>query len=322
MELSEIYAPVQEDLVAVQAELQSVGQVENPWLSELLEYSLKGGGKRIRPILSLLSAKSYNYNIDRLMPLAMAVELMHLATLVHDDTIDNSTVRWGRPTINKLWGTEQAVLLGDYLFAQSGELVARTDNLHVIKLLPHTLMIITSGEIAQSHSAFNLEQTREHYLHRIASKTAALFILATESGAVLSDAPEEGIRIMRDYGHNLGIAFQIVDDILDFIGTEEEMGKPVGSDLSQGTLTLPAMLLLERYPGEDNPVKRLFQAGSGEQYISQAIEQIRNSPIIEDCFQTAAGYCDRACQRLDRLPDTEARKSLYELADFIINRRV
>ena len=127
---------------------------------------------------------------------------------------------------------------------------------------------------------------------------------------------------MRDYGHNLGIAFQIVDDILDFIGTEEEMGKPVGSDLSQGTLTLPAMLLLERYPDEDNPVKQLFQTGSGEQYISQAIEQIRNSPIIDECFEVAAGYCNRACQRLDRLPDTEARKSLYELADFIIGRRV
>jgi len=254
--------------------------------------------------------------------MAMAVELMHLATLVHDDTIDNSAVRWGRPPINKLWGTEQAVLLGDYLFAQAGELVAKTDNLPVIKLLPHTLMIITSGEIAQSHSAFNLEQTREHYMHRIASKTAALFILATESGAILSDASEEAVRIMRDYGHNLGIAFQIVDDILDFIGTEEEMGKPVGSDLSQGTLTLPAMLLLEQYPGEDNPVRQLFEAGSGEHYISQAIEQVRNSPIIQECFEVAAGYCDRACQRLERLPDTEARKSLYELADFIINRRV
>ena len=322
MELSEIYAPVQEDLTAVELEMKSVSQVENPLLSELLEYSLKGGGKKIRPILSLLSAKSYDYDIDRLMPLAMAVELMHLATLVHDDTIDNSAVRWGRPTINKLWGTEQAVLLGDYLFAQSGELVAMTDNLHVIKLLPHTLMIITSGEIAQSQSAFNLEQTREHYLHRIASKTAALFILATESGAVLSNAPEEVIMIMRDYGYNLGIAFQIVDDILDFISTEEEMGKPVGSDLSHGTLTLPAMLLLERYPGEDNPVRQLFKARSGKQYVSQAIEQIRNSSIIEDCFQTASGYRDRACQRLDRLPDTEARKSLYELADFIINRRV
>jgi len=321
LKLSEIYQPVQEDLAAVEAELKLVGQVENPWLSELLEYSLMGGGKRIRPILTLLSARSYNYRIDRLMPLAMAVELMHLATLVHDDTIDNSAVRWNRPTINKLWGTEQAVLLGDYLFAQSGALVAKTENLPVIKLLPHTLMIITSGEIAQSHSAFNLEQTREHYLHRIASKTAALFILATESGAILSDAPEEGVRIMRDYGHNLGIAFQIVDDILDFIGTEEEMGKPVGSDLSQGTLTLPAMLLLERYPDEDNPVKRLFQTGSGEQYISKAIEQVRNSPIIEECFEVAAKYCDRARQRLDRLPNTEARKTLYELADFIINRR-
>ncbi|HEY42043.1 MAG TPA: polyprenyl synthetase family protein [Dehalococcoidia bacterium] len=322
MKLSDIYQPVQEDLASVEAELKLVSQVENPWLSELLEYSLKGGGKRIRPILTLLSARSYNYDIDTLMPMAMAVELMHLATLVHDDTIDNSAVRWGRPTINKLWGTEQAVLLGDYLFAQAGELVAKTDNLAVIKLLPHTLMIITSGEIAQSRSAFNLEQTREHYLHRIASKTAALFILATESGAILSDAPKEGVRIMIDYGRNLGIAFQIVDDILDFIGTEEEMGKPVGSDLSQGTLTLPAMLLLERYPGEDNPVKQLFQARGGSQYVSQAIEQARNSPIIEECFRVAAGYCDHACQRLDRLPDTEARRSLYELADFIINRRV
>ncbi len=322
MKLTDIYQPVEEDLAAVQAELQLISQVENPWLNNLLEYSLKGGGKKIRPILTLLSGKPYNYSIDRLMPMAMAVELMHMATLVHDDTIDNSTVRWGRPTINKLWGTEQAVLLGDYLFAQAGELVGRTDNLYVIKLLSRTLMIITSGEIAQSHSAFNLDQTREHYLHRIASKTAALFILSTESGAILCGAPEEGAKIMREYGRNLGIAFQIVDDILDFIGTEEEMGKPVGSDLSQGTLTLPAMLLLERSPGEDNPVRKLFQARGGNQYITQAIEQVRNSPIIEECFKVATEYCDRACQQLERLPDSESRSSLYGLAEFIINRRV
>ena len=322
MKLTDIYQPVEEDLAAVQAELQLISQVENPWLNNLLEYSLKGGGKKIRPILTLLSGKPYSYSIDKLMPMAMAVELMHMATLVHDDTIDNSTVRWGRPTINKLWGTEQAVLLGDYLFAQAGELVGRTDNLYVIKLLSRTLMIITSGEIAQSHSAFNLDQTREHYLHRIASKTAALFILATESGAILCGAPNDGAKTMREYGRNLGIAFQIVDDILDFIGTEEEMGKPVGSDLSQGTLTLPAMLLLERFPGEDNPVRKLFQAEGGSQYITQAIEQVRNSPIIEECFKLAAEYCDRACQQLKRLPDSESRRSLYELAEFIINRRV
>jgi octaprenyl-diphosphate synthase len=321
LELSEIYKPVQEDLAAVQAELKTICQVENPYLTELLEYSLIGGGKKIRPILALLSAKSYNYDIETLMPIAMAVELLHLATLMHDDTIDNSAMRWGRPTVNKLWGTEQAVLLGDYLFAQTGELVARTDNLRVIKLLPLTLMIITSGEIAQSQSAFKLKQARKNYLHRIASKTAALFVMATESGAILSEAPEEGIEIMREYGHNLGIAFQIVDDILDFIGTEEEMGKPVGSDLSQGTLTLPAMLLLEHYPGEDNPVRRLFHGRGGQKYISQAIEQVRNSPIIEKCFEIATDYRNRACQRLEQLPDTEARRSLRELADFIISRR-
>jgi len=321
LELSEIYKPVQEDLAAVQAELKTICQVENPYLGELLEYSLIGGGKRIRPILALLSAKPYNYDLDILMPIAMAVELMHLATLMHDDTIDNSDVRWGRPTVNKLWGTEQAVLLGDYLFAQTGELVARTNNLRVIKLLPLTLMIITSGEIAQSQSAFKLRQARNNYLHRIASKTAALFVMATESGAILSEAPEEGIEIMREYGHNLGIAFQIVDDILDFIGTEEEMGKPVGSDLSQGTLTLPAMLLLERYPGEDNPVRQLFHAKGGQKYVSQAIEQVRNSLIIEECFKIATDYRNRACRRLDQLPNTEARQSLCDLANFIINRR-
>lgn len=321
MELSEIYKPVQEDLAAVQEELKSICQVENPYLEELLEYSLKGGGKRIRPILALLSAKSYNYDIDTLMPIAMAVELMHLATLMHDDTIDNSTMRWGRPTVNALWSTEQAILLGDYLFAQTGELVARTNNLRVIKLLPLTLMIITSGEIAQSRSAFELEQARKNYLYRIASKTAALFVMATESGAILSEAPEEGIEIMREYGYNLGITFQIVDDILDFIGTEEEMGKPVGSDLSQGTLTLPAMLLLEHYPGEDNPVRQLFSTKDSQKYISQAIEQVRNSSIIEECFEVATDYRNHACQRLEKLPSSEARQSLYELADFIVNRR-
>lgn len=320
MDLSGIYRPVREHLAVVEAKLKTVGQVEADGLSELLDYSLRGGGKRVRPILALLSGKLYRYDVNRLMPMAMAVELMHLATLVHDDIIDNSPVRWGRPTVNKLWGIDQAVLLGDYLFAQAGELIATTDNLRVIKLLPKTLMVISSGEIAQSRSAFNLEQTRQHYLQRIISKTASLFTLATESGAILSDAPEHAIEILREYGHNLGIAFQIVDDILDFIGDEEELGKPVGSDLAQGTLTLPAMLLLEQYP-EDNPVKRLFAARRGQEYVAQAIEQVRNSPIIEQCFEVAAEYRDRSWRRLGELPESEARQALGDLGDFVVGRR-
>ncbi len=320
MELSEIYEPVREDLAKVEDRLKSISKVDFTWLSELLGYSLKGGGKRLRPILTLLSGKFYDYNLDRLLPAAMAIELMHLATLVHDDTIDNSSVRWGRPTINKLWGTEQAVLLGDYLFANAGDLMASTGNIRVVRLLSQTLMILSSGEIAQAYNAFNLEQTRESYIQRIASKTASLFSLATESGAVLSQAPEESIEMLRDYGYNLGIAFQIVDDILDFTSTEEEIGKPVGSDLAQGTLTLPAMLLLERHP-EDNPVERLFKKKDKEEDIRPVIELIRNSSIIQECTEVASEYCDKARHKLKLLPDNASRQALMNLADFIIARR-
>ena len=213
--------------------MKSVSKADFPWLpkqlaqalksssklAELLTHSLKGSGKMIRPALTLLSGKSDNYNLDYLLPMATAVEIMHTATLVHDDAIDSSAVRRGRPTINQAWDDDKAILLGDYLFAKAGELVSTTQNLPVIKLLSQTLMTITSGELAQSFSSFNLEQTRQHYLHRIISKTASLFSLSTESGAILSQSPGKLVKALKEYGYNLGIAFQIVDDIMDFIGT-------------------------------------------------------------------------------------------------------
>ena len=282
MELSTIYAPIQEDLVKVENELESVSKVGFSWLAELLNYSLSNSGKGIRPALTLLSGKFYHYNLDTILPMATAVEVLHIATLVHDDAIDKSSVRRGKPTLYKLWGEDKAVLLGDYLFAKAGELTATTQNLRAIKLFAQTLRTISTGELAQTFTAFNLEQTYEQYIQRISHKTAALFVLATESGGALSEAPEQSIKILNEYGYNLGIAFQIVDDILDFIGTEEEMGKPTGSDLAQGTLTLPAMLILERYP-EDNPVKSLFQNKQDKQEnIKLAIELVRNSSVVDE----------------------------------------
>ena len=320
MQLKEIYAPIQKDLLIVEDRLKSTGVVDAPWLGDLLSHALKGGGKRLRPAMALLSGSFYDYNLECLMPMILAVELMHLATLVHDDTIDNSFVRWGRPTVNKIWGMEKAVLLGDYLFAKAGDLTASTGNLRVIKLLPQTLMIITDGELAQATSAFQLGQSREQYIFRIASKTAALFVMATESGAVLSGAPEKSIQILHDYGYYLGHAFQIIDDILDFNGTEEEMGKPVGSDLAQGTVTLPILMLMEKYP-QDNPVTRLFQGEDKTGNLKKAIEMVRNSTIIQECFDVAADYCKQACQNLKSLPENKARISLENLADFIVSRR-
>ena len=320
LELSKIYQSVQEDLAKVKDNLRSITKVDFPWLSEQLSHVVRGGGKGLRPALTLLAGGFYNYNLKYLLPMATCVELMHTATLVHDDAIDKSVARRGQPTIYKLWGEEPAVLLGDYLFAKAGEFVSDTQSPRVIKLFSQTLATISSGELSQFFGAFKLEQTQQHYFQRISSKTASLFSLATESGAILSGAPEKSVKTLKEYGHNLGIAFQIVDDILDFTGTEEELGKPVGSDLSQGTLTLPTMLLLERYP-EDSLVKRLFQNKDKQENIKQAIELIHNSSVVEECYAVASEYCAKACQNLNLLPENTSRQALTALADYVIKRK-
>lgn len=324
MELEEIYQLVEEDLAKAKSQIDSVTEVDSPHLAELLQHIL-GGGKGIRPALTLLAGKFYDYNLDLLLTMATAIELMHTATLVHDDAIDKSPVRRGKPTVNSLWGEERAVLLGDYVFAKAGEFAADTGNLRVIILFSQTLQTISGGEIVQTNDAFKLEQTRDHYLERISGKTASLFSLATVSGAILSQAPEDSIKILKDYGFNLGVAFQIVDDILDFVGTEQEMGKPIGSDLSQGTLTLPAMLLLEQYP-DDNPVKELFSnpdmpEADKQQKIKRAIEMVSRSPIVKQCYQLASDYRAEACRELGKLPDKPSRQALKDLADLVISRK-
>jgi octaprenyl-diphosphate synthase len=320
LELSQIYAPVREDLVKVKDTLQSISRIDYAWLSEQLGYLFKETGKALRPALTLLSGKSYRYNLTYLLPMSVSVELMHTATLVHDDAIDNALTRRGQATINSIWGDEIAILMGDYLFAKAGEYVADTQTPRVIKLFSQTLGIISSGEISQFRGAFNIDQSRENYFRRIYGKTASLFSLSTQSGAILSQAPEEAVAVMKEYGDNLGIAFQIVDDILDFTSTEEIMGKPVGSDLTQGTLTLPAILLAERYP-RDNPVQKTFET-KDKKYVARAIDMVRNSTIIDECYKTASEYCGRACRNLKSLPETASRQALYDMADFVVKREV
>jgi len=322
VKLSTIYQSVQEGLDKVEEQLRLLTLSQDdtfPELSEMLSYILTGG-KVIRPTLTLLVGKFYNYSLSRLLPMATASELMHIATLVHDDAIDQASVRRGRPTVNQVWGTDKAVILGDYLFAKAGEFAAATGNLRAIKLFAQTLWTISRSELDQAFNAFNLKQTFDQYLQRITGKTASLFAMATESGAVLSQAPEEIVQILKGYGHNLGIAFQIVDDILDFIGTEEEMGKPIGSDLAHGTLTLPSFKLLQLYP-EDNPVRRLFCNEDRQKNLKLAIELVRNSGVIEECYQVASDYSTRACQNLKLLPDGPSRQALVALADYVVERK-
>jgi geranylgeranyl pyrophosphate synthase len=300
--------------------LKAIAEADFPQFTPLLSHVLIKGGKRIRPALTLLSGKFYRYDPDLLIPMATGVELLHTATLVHDDTIDSSSLRRGSPTVHTIWGDKAAILMGDYLFAKSAELVATTGNLRVMRLSAQIIMTISSGELEESFSAYNTQQSREQYYQRCSKKTASLFSMASESGAILSQAPEEAIQALKSYGYNIGLAFQLVDDILDFTGDEREMGKPVGSDLLQGTLTLPTILLLERYP-EDNPTIKVLGKRDTEENIKRVIEMLSDSPVIEDCYAIAEGFSEKACQALEVLPDNPSRKALLDLADYVIQRQ-
>ncbi len=316
-----IYEPVQAGLAEVEARLKGLAGGGHQQLAQLLGHLTKSPGKRVRPAITLLASRFHSdEGGDSPVIMAAAVELLHMASLVHDDTVDDSPVRRGVATVSSLWGNNVAVLLGDYVFATSGVFVCETGNMRVIRRFSETIMELSTGELMETFGAFKLDCTYEQYKERIYNKTASLFRTAAESGAILSGAPETVIHSLTQYGYNLGMAFQIVDDILDFEGTQEEVGKPVGHDLLQGTLTLPSMLLLERYP-DNNPVVDLFQGKEPDNNRRRALEMIHDSTIIQDCYGVARGFHESAATVLKQLPDTRERRSLEELLDYVVVRR-
>ena len=229
--------------------------------------------------------------------------------------------RRGRPTANAVFDNALTVLLGDYMFANAAEMVTRTGSLHVTRLFALALMKMTSGELDQDAAAFDMGKDIQNYLWRIGGKTAALFATATEGGASLAGCDEATVEAMRVYGYSLGMAFQIVDDVLDFNGDEAEMGKPVGSDLLEGTITLPGLLLLERYP-KDNPIKRFFQAKRDrERYLKEAIDRVLDTEVLEVSLDMARDYVRRANAAIEPLADNDAKETMLELGEYVLGRR-
>ena len=320
MQISTIYGPIQEEMVSVEQRLLSLRQDAPEQMSEFLVYALKDPGKLLRPALTLLSGKSFSYNKDLMVTMAAAVELLHTATLIHDDTVDHAQVRRGRPTISSMLGQGTAVLVGDYLFAASAEMAASTDDTKISRLFAQTVMAVSAAELEASYSTFDSTQTRERYYKRISFKTASLFVLATSSGAVLARAPKTAADGLKDYGQNLGLAFQIIDDVLDFVGEAETMGKPVGHDLLQGTLTLPAILSLERHP-QDNPIQRLFAKQGNPDDLRLALDMIVNSNVIGECYDIARDFCSKATQSLKDVPQGPCRQALEELTEYVVQRK-
>ena len=316
-----IYQPIKDDLIQVEERLGTPANIATPHLPELLDYVLRTGGKRVRPAITLLAADIYAHTNDLAIIMASAVELLHIATLIHDDTVDNSPLRRGKATVSDLWGKDVAVLLGDYVFATSATFVCDTNNVRVIRRFSETIMELSSGELLEYFNTNNWRQTKEDYNDRIYRKTASLFRTSAETGAILGGASEEAIGALERYGYNIGMAFQIIDDILDVQGDTEEIGKPVGNDLLQGVLTLPGILLIEKYPKE-NPIEELFRQEGREDgnCLRRALDMIQNSGIIEGSFAVARDYCAGARDAIGSLPDGPARRSLLDISEYVMER--
>jgi heptaprenyl diphosphate synthase/octaprenyl-diphosphate synthase len=320
MQVASIHEPVQAELDQVEATLGNVANSDVPVLRGMLTHILSASGKRLRPTIALLAGRFGDYQPQLLVPLAASIELLHTATLVHDDVIDDSDTRRGRETTNARHHNAAAVMLGDYMFAHAADLICRTESIDVVKLFSRTLMAMASGELNQDMSAYQYSSGTIEYFNRIAGKTASLFATSAEGGALVAGAPSSWVTALRDYGENVGMAFQIVDDILDFEGNEAELGKPAGSDLMQGTLTLPSLLLMERYPN-DNPVEKLFRDRNREDYLADAIRMVLDSDVLDASHSAARNFRDRAVESIEVLPDTPDRAALIDIAEYVLSRR-
>ena len=319
MRASEIYAPVRESLDRVERNLLDVSRLEFPFLAELLGHVLASKGKRLRPTIALLASRFSEHDRETTEKMATAVELLHIASLIHDDTVDGSATRHGRATISSLWGRDVAVQTGDYVFASAAALVCETGNIRVIRRFSQTIMDLATGQLREVAETHDPDGTREDYMARIYAKTASLFVVAAEAGAALSGASAETVEAMSSYGRSLGLAFQIVDDILDFEGVADHIGKPVGSDLANGVLTLPAIIAMERSPN-GNPVRDLFRDPGNERYLREAVGMVQDPAVIRDAYAVARSYCDSAHDSLKAVPNGPERDSLSEIVDYVLKR--
>lgn len=313
--------PVQNDITAIEALMRSQADGHNPDLQAAFNLLLSAGGKRIRPALTMLAGRMLGGDHGRLIKLAAAIELLHTATLVHDDLIDGSLLRRGMPTLNSRWSPGATVLTGDFVFARAANMAAETNSIPVMKLFAHTLTVIVEGEINQLFSS-RCKADRNAYLKRIYSKTASLFETAAQSAALISPtAGSEVIDAMRRYGYHIGMAFQIVDDILDFTSDTNALGKPVGSDLRSGIVTLPAILYAESCPGD--PCTDDLLEGTCIQdpdRLEGLIAAVRGSSAILESHREAESYIAIALENLRKIPASPERYALEDLANYIVRR--
>ena len=291
-------------------------------IPELAGHLIAGGGKRMRPMLTLASAELFDYPGTRHHKLAAAVEFIHTATLLHDDVVDGSGLRRGRRTANVIWGNPPSVLVGDFLFSRAFELMVEDGSLKVLKILSTASAVIAEGEVDQLTAQRRIETPEDHYLEIIAAKTAALFAAACRIAPVVAEAGESAEEALEAYGRNLGIAFQLVDDTIDYSSDEDIMGKGVGDDFRDGKMTLPVILAHARGSEEDRDFWRTAISGerTSDRDLAHAIALIESTGALADTLERARIYARRAIDALALFPAGKAKAALVEAAEFAVAR--
>lgn len=316
----ELFNQVNNELAIVEERLSSSIHTELELLDQASTHLVKAGGKRLRPAFALLSAKLFKESLEEVIPLAVALELIHMATLVHDDVIDNSNLRRGIETVKSGWGNRVSIYAGNYVFARSLSLAALYKRSDIIEVLADASMRICEGEIRQMFSCYDVNQGLKDYMRRIERKTALLISVSCQLGGMVINAGADEIRALKRYGYYLGMAFQVTDDILDFVATEEVLGKPVGSDVRQGVITLPALYAM-KYDPRGEELKILLS--SPETCISRAadiIDIVTESDGIDYAYQVSLKFTELARRQLRTLPDSPVKQAMDDIAGFISGR--
>jgi octaprenyl-diphosphate synthase len=322
--LQKILRFAEEDLARVEVEIRQQLNSEVDQIGEIGRYLLLSGGKRIRPILLLLTAKLAGYSGTRLFPLSAMVEFMHTATLLHDDVIDHSHLRRGYPTVNSQWGSALSILVGDFLYAKAMALVVDDGDPLILKEITGVTMMMTEGQVLETIKTGDISLTQAEYCQIIQHKTAALFGACCYIGGVLGGLPAERTEGLRRFGLTFGSAFQLVDDALDFIGKEQRLGKPVGSDLREGKVTLPVIIALQHAsPDEAGLIYRFVRGDNRSSEVFQHIVAlIQRYNGIEYTLREAERFVEQAELELQGFADNPVYDLLMELADFIVKREV
>jgi len=316
-ETATLYGPVAADIPAVGERLRAIAVGHHPLLGETLAHVFRTSGKQLRPALVMLSGKLGTYHRDRLVTLAASLEVVHTATLVHDDTIDQALSRRGLSTVNAVWDGKVAILIGDFLFAQSAFLAALLDSVPVMRLLSETVMAMSSGELQQYASSRQGMIDEADYLERIAGKTASLFAMCCAGAGIVSEQGPDAVEALRRYGTNLGLAFQIADDVLDFTGDEAVLGKPAGGDLRQGTATLPLILYARSQSGNGLDLSSVRESGD----LDLLVAEVRASSAPARALERAHEYAEAARAALAVFDPSEAKDALVHLTQHVVERQ-